>query len=275
MLTRPRVDSPSETSAPRSKARAMIAWRRRAARRFQKRAMILSMVFFMVAVFYAGRMNPLRSENLRGLFQREIRDEKFSEAFAGLSLSGIVELNPSENVVLEQLPYFGNVVERQDELAAHVSQSFFKLDKVFLLEIEAVELPAPVRRVEIKEGARPVIPRENFLIREGFDLDLLKALVCFFNERRETARIEVRRSGDAVMVVAVQDETTERIFLEVEEPCRALNVRKALRVLFFEQTEPLPANQNILQVTQELFVVRLADSEKVRNLTVKIIQDFH
>ena len=182
-------------------------------------------------------MNPLRSENLRGLFQREIRDEKFSEAFAGLSLSGIVELNPSENVVLEQLPYFGNVVERQDELAAHVSQSFFKLDKVFLLEIEAVELPAPVRRVEIKEGARPVIPRENFLIREGFDLDLLKALVCFFNERRETARIEVRRSGDAVMVVAVQDETTERIFLEVEEPCRALNVRKALRVLFFEQTQ--------------------------------------
>jgi hypothetical protein len=202
------------------------------------------------------------------LWQGKIRDEKFTEAFSGLALSGVVKLYPSKNVVAEELPYFGNVVERQDKLAAYVSQPFLKLDEVILLEIEAVQLPAPVRRVEIEEGVRTVITLEDFLIRKGFDLDLMQPLVRVFNELREAPRIEVRRSGDAIVIVAVHDEPAERIFLEVEEPRRPLNVREALRVLFVEELEPTPANENVIQVTQKLFVVGLADTEKVHNVAV-------
>src|SRR5258708_1620662 len=97
-------------------------------------------------------------------------------------------------------------------------------------------------------------------------------MICFFNELGKATRIETVRPDDGIAILPPPYEPRIARLLQIEEPCGALDVRQAVRVFRFEQSEPLPANQDEAQIPKQLLMMLLAHPEKVRDLIVEIVQ---
>jgi hypothetical protein len=176
-------------------------------------------------------------------------------------------------IVAEQCADLRHVVQRQHELAFDLSQPFFQLHEIGFAEVEAVKLAAPIRRIQIEKRLGTVVPAQDLFVGQVLDLDIPKSLVSVFDELRKIFRIEVRWPRDAVVVIAVHDKPPEGVLLEVEEPCRTLNISEAIGILLLEVIEPIAARENVFQITQEFLVMRLTDPKEVDDFSEAVIQD--
>ena len=174
----------------------------------------------------------------------------------------------------EEIPHLGHVVQRKHELAPEFPEALFELSEIGFAEIEPVETPPPIRRIEIKERGGAVEPAEDLLVRQAFDLDAGQAAVRFFDDLRHPFGIEARQRGNVIVVLPATDQARIRVLLEVEEPGGALDIGEALRVLNLKQLEPLSAHDDELQEPQQFLIVELADPEEVHDIAVQVVQNF-
>src|SRR5712691_8887494 len=100
-------------------------------------------------------------------------------------LGRVVELDFLDAEAAEQGTDFGNVVQRNHELAANLHQTLRKLLKVGRGEVVAVELPSPIRRVEVEERGRAVKAREDLIIGRTLDLYPFQSLMGIFKKLRK------------------------------------------------------------------------------------------
>lgn len=103
----------------------------------------------------------------------EVRDQELRKALASLSLRRIGDFDLAELVALEDLPYLGHVIDREDELTLDVAELIGQLPEIVFAEVEAVQAPIPVGRVQVEEGLRPVEAPDDFGAGERLDLDAL------------------------------------------------------------------------------------------------------
>jgi hypothetical protein len=104
---------------------------------------------------------------------------------------------------------------------------------------------------------------------------LQQPLVGLLDDLRNANRVVIRALNDSVMIMLIQNQAAERILLKVEESTRPLDISQGLWPGIREQIEPLTADQAVLQVPNQLVVVPLADPEKVYDIEIEVIQDFH
>jgi hypothetical protein len=149
-----------------------------------------------------------------------------------------------------------------------------KIHEIVVGEIEAVQVAAPIWRVQIKQRRFSVEALEDFGIRQALDLNALKSLMCIFKELGNTSGIEARWSNDAVAVFSVADQASERVLLEIKKPGGALDIGQRIGVFGLEEGEPLPADQDELEVPDELLMVVLADPEEAHHIGIQIVQNF-
>jgi len=157
-------------------------------------------------------------------------------------------------------------------MKAQIFQSLFEHREIRLGEIESVECPVPVRRVEIEERLRTIIPLEDFFIRQTFDLYSRESLVGFFDQSREVRRIEVGRLDDGVTVILVANQASVRILLQVEETRGSLDIGQCFGHLRLQKLKPLAADEAESQIPNEFLMVRLADTEEIHDFAVHVVQ---
>jgi len=207
----------------------------------------------------------------RGLRVREIRDQNLSITLACFSLRRVVEIDPVESEATKQFTDFRRVIQRQNKLASNLPKVRFQFHKIRLGEVEAVTLPIPVRRIEIKESLRTVVARKNLLIRQAFDLHSLQTPMRFFNELWKALQVEPRRFAHVIVVRRIPHEACKTILLQIEESCGPLDVGQRFGLGRSREIEPLAANQAEPKTSKQLLVVPLTDTEKIDHLSVQIV----
>jgi len=210
-----------------------------------------------------------------GVLPPEVRNQDFAVALVGTLLGGVGELHALDMEAVEQGADLGNVVQRQDELAAQALEAFRELREIFLLEVVVVQLAAKVRRIEIEQGCWAVVAAKNLLVRQALDLHPFQPLVGIFKERGEFGGIESRRLYHMPVVGGMTHEARKGIFEKVEIPRRPLHVGQGRWIGCLQQFEPAAAHEKEFAIPDEFLVVRLADAEEVHNLAVEIIQHLH
>src|SRR5579863_2719070 len=166
------------------------------------------------------------------------------------------------------------VIQRENELAFKTREPLLHGPEILFFEIEFVELPVPVRRIEIEKCRRSVVFFHHFLIRQGLYLHAGQALVGFFDSFRNPFRVEVRRLGHAVMKMLVDYQPAKTVLLQIEEPCRPLDVGQGGRVRAVEDFKPAATGNGETQIADEFLVMRLAAAEKVSNIVTFIVKYF-
>ena len=176
---------------------------------------------------------------------------------------------------MEEDAYFGNVIQREHELAAHLPQPFRELLEVSLVEVVAVELSAPIRRVEVKQRGWPVEARKNLVIRSAFDLHPFQSLMGLFNELGEALQVESWRLDHVPVIDGIADETRKAVLQKIQIPCGPLDIREHRRISRFQKIEPCAAHDHKTEIPDQLLGVLLADAIEIDNLSVEIVQHFH
>lgn len=97
----------------------------------------------------------------------------------------------------------------------------------------------------------------------------------FLEEFRETLRVVVRAVLDRNGKVAPHDKTTVAVFLEKKEAGRPLYIGESFGWCFLEEIEPAAARNGEAEISHEFFMVLLADAEKIKNVLVQVIEEFH
>ena len=151
--------------------------------------------------FLGGRAKEVPSEPL----PLEIRDQDLTVAAAGSLLSGVGELDALNEEAAEEVADLGNVVQRQDELAVKLSETFCEFLEVCRCEIVAVEVSAEIRGIQVKKGGRTVVPPKDFFIRQAFDLHSFQSLMGIFKELGKTLEVESRRLDHVPVVIRMAD----------------------------------------------------------------------
>lgn len=82
----------------------------------------------------------------------------------------VCELHRPDAEAMKELTDFRKVVEGQNEFATEFSESFLESGEVSLTEVVPIQLPAPIRRIEIKQSLGAVISFEDFVIGQTFNL---------------------------------------------------------------------------------------------------------
>src|SRR6185369_12493453 len=103
-------------------------------------------------------------------------------------------------------------------------QPRLELTEIVIAEVKPVELALPVGRIEVEKRGWPVVPRQYLLVGKRLDLHASKALVCRPDDLGESFGIVVGPLNHAVVVVLLQDQAPEGVFLEIEETAGPLNV---------------------------------------------------
>src|SRR5437867_10018152 len=89
-----------------------------------------------------------------------------------------------------------HVVQREHEFPTDAAESLLELAEIRFAEIDPVQVPPPVRRVEIKQRGGPIEAREDGFIRKRFDLHAGEPAVRVLNELSEVSGIETPRRLD-------------------------------------------------------------------------------
>ena len=89
---------------------------------------------------------------------------------------------------------------------------------------------------------------------------------------RNTRRVVVGGLGHAVVEGLPYDQSAERVFLEVEEPSRPLNVGERCGICPRLKLVQFAAGRPIAEVAHKLLIVQLADAEEIDDLEVQIIE---
>src|SRR5580765_2089383 len=159
----------------------------------------------------------------------EIRDQNLFVYSARFFLGGVGEFYGPDAEAAEQIPDRWKVVQRQDKFAFERPQPLFKSREVSLVEVVTIEFPPPVRRVEIEKCRRAVIPVEDLIIWQTFDLYPFQPLMGMFNDLGKTFQVESGRLDDVPMVIRIADEARERALEDIKVPRSTLNIGQGLR----------------------------------------------
>ena len=71
------------------------------------------------------------------------------------------------------------------------------------------------------------------------------------------------------------DISAKCVLLKIKETGSPLYVGQRFGVLGLVEIKPLPADNRVFQIAEELFVVELTDAEEIDNVMAQIIDDFH
>jgi len=175
----------------------------------------------------------------------------------------------------EDLSHLGHVIQGKNELPFEAFQKLCQFVKIFGAEIEFVKLLVPIRRVEIEESFWPVASSENLLVGQTLDLRTLQPLMRSFQNLWNAFRVVVRLLLNRQFRVLVYDISAKCVLLKIKETSSPLYVGQRFGVLGLVEIKPLPADNRVFQIAEELFVVELTDAEEIDNVMAQIIDDFH
>lgn len=155
----------------------------------------------------------------------EVRDDQLGRVRRATCRDSIFQHHFFKPEGREDLADLWAVVDRQDELAADPGQLIGHRLEVITLEhaLTVVALPAPVRRIEVEQGLRPIIAGDQIGPIQVFEDDAFQPLVRGLQDRLQPGQAEAgraisRNTEDAAGLA------TEGLPLKVEEPGRALEV---------------------------------------------------
>src|ERR1019366_4377888 len=177
--------------------------------------------------------------------------------------------------LVEQGSYLGHIIQRKDEFPAQLFETFCHRGKFFRAQVVPVQASAKVRRIKIEQCVGSVEARQHFLIRKGFDLDSCQSLVCAFDQLRQAVEVEAGGLDDMPVVARIQDETRKTILEEIQLTCCPLDIGQGRRVCRLQKLEPFPADEDELEISDQLLMMLLANAEKIHDLPVQIVQYFH
>lgn len=203
----------------------------------------------------------------------EICDEDFFVQAASFLLRRVCELDRPDPEAAEQGTHFGEIVQRQDEFALELPQSFLESREIGFSEVVAIEFPSPVRRVEIEKCRGAVVAGENLMVWQALDLHPLEAFVGRFDQFREAPQVESRRLDNVIVVIRVHDQACEGTLEQVQIPRCPLNVREALGIRGLMEFKQCTAHKREAETAEKFLMMRLADSIEIDDLAVQVIQN--
>jgi hypothetical protein len=156
-----------------------------------------------------------------------------------------------------------------------IVKSDFQRPKIIVTEIKFVELPLPIRWVEVKQRSRAVVALQDLLVRQRFDLYALEPLVRGFDNLGNSSGVVIGPLDDAVVIMLLEDQTAERIFLEVEEPACPLDVGKGAGSFTSDKVVPAAADQAVVQVPDQFLIMVLAAAKEIDYLKIQVVEDFN
>ena len=83
---------------------------------------------------------------------------------------------------MEQSAHVGSVVQGEHELSLKVAKALLKFLEICRGEVVPVELPPPVRRIEVEERRGAIKSLEDFFVRQTLNLHPFQSLMGFFKE---------------------------------------------------------------------------------------------
>jgi hypothetical protein len=94
--------------------------------------------------------------------------------------------------------------------------------------------------------------------------------VCAFDQLRQAVEVEAGGLDDMPVIAGIQDETRKTILEEIQLTCCPLDIGQGRRVCRLQKLEPLPADEDEFEISDQLLVMLLADAEEVHDLSVQI-----
>src|SRR5215472_4252239 len=146
----------------------------------------------------------------------EVRDDNFLEPLPGDFLRGVMKFDAVNLEGCKDRADLRHVVQTQHELALYSLQPFRHLHEIIVGQVEAIEGAVIVRRVQIEQCGRAVIPPEHVLIRQILDLNPCEALPRLLKEFGQAFGIEGGQLGNVRAVVAAAHEARIGVLGEVE-----------------------------------------------------------
>jgi len=99
--------------------------------------------------------------------------------------------------------------------------------------------------------------------------------VGLLEEFRQTLGVVIRAVLDRNGKVAPHNKASVAVFLEEKEAGGTLYVSEGFRRRFLEEIEPATARNGEAEVPHEFFIMLLADAEKIEDVLVQVVKEFH
>lgn len=96
-----------------------------------------------------------------------------------------------------------------------------------------------------------------------------------FNELGKFLQIETRRLNHVAVIDGMTYQAREAVSQQIQMPCGSLDVGEGSWLASLEKIEPFSAHEDEAEVSEQLFIMLLADAVEVHDLTVEIIQNFN
>lgn len=128
-----------------------------------------------------------------------------------------------------------------------------------------------VRRIEVKEGVRSIVPGQDVIVGQIFNVDPREPPVNLDNDLLEVEEVQFRPSQCPISKIGRGYKGGIGLLQKIEPFDGAVDVGEAVVVVALHQLEDAAGDEEGLELAEELFGVVLDHSVEVDDVVVQVV----